>query len=418
MHLRKVEISQVRSLASFTWALGRHEPTAGWHVLLGDNGAGTSTVLQACALALLGPTQAPGLRQPWGSWVRHGATQARVALSVVPDEHGAWPDPARPVTPRDALDAGVCLSATGLEALPARSAPERHLWSGGAGWFSTAFVATGSRSGAGQALTPVSSAMPALARLLPLFGEDVALAGTLDWMRGLHHAECGVATAAPASALSPFITRLDQFIRQPGLLPDGVRLHGIGPRAVLCTDQAGVPVDILALGDGLRCVLGMVLGLVGQLAQAFGPDRVFSPDGTTVDLPGVVLLDRIDAHLHPRWQRLLGPWLTRHFPRMQFIVATHSPLVCQGAAHGSVTCLPGGRITGTVLDRLLYGDAQDALHSGAFGQGIGRSDVAMGMLEELAMLNVKAHRAGLSLPETERQARLQAVFGHLRTAHQ
>ena len=50
--------------------------------------------------------------------------------------------------------------------------------------------------------------------------------------------------------------------------------------------------------------------------------------------PGVVLIDEVDAHLHPTWQRRIGLWFREHFPKLQFIVSTHSPLICQAATVG------------------------------------------------------------------------------------
>ena len=47
--------------------------------------------------------------------------------------------------------------------------------------------------------------------------------------------------------------------------------------------------------------------------------------------PAVVLIDEIDLHLHPKWQRDLLPWLSDVFPNTQFIVTTHSPLIVQSA---------------------------------------------------------------------------------------
>jgi len=47
--------------------------------------------------------------------------------------------------------------------------------------------------------------------------------------------------------------------------------------------------------------------------------------------PAVVLIDEIDLHLHPKWQRDLLPWLSELFPNTQFIVTTHSPLIVQSA---------------------------------------------------------------------------------------
>jgi predicted ATPase len=48
--------------------------------------------------------------------------------------------------------------------------------------------------------------------------------------------------------------------------------------------------------------------------------------------PAVVLIDEIDLHLHPKWQRELIDYLTNLFPNTQFIVTTHSPLIVQAAA--------------------------------------------------------------------------------------
>lgn len=55
---------------------------------------------------------------------------------------------------------------------------------------------------------------------------------------------------------------------------------------------------------------------------------------------GVVLIDEIDAHLHPEWQREIGFWLKRHFPNIQFIVTTHSPIICQAADPNGLFVLP------------------------------------------------------------------------------
>ena len=55
---------------------------------------------------------------------------------------------------------------------------------------------------------------------------------------------------------------------------------------------------------------------------------------------GVVLIDEIDAHLHPEWQREIGFWLKRHFPNIQFLVTTHSPIICQAADPNGLFVLP------------------------------------------------------------------------------
>ncbi len=76
------------------------------------------------------------------------------------------------------------------------------------------------------------------------------------------------------------------------------------------------------LSDGEKCLLAMIGDLARRLA-------ILSRNGLNDPLqgPGVVLIDEIDLHLHPAWQRELIPKLVKTFPNCQFIVSTHSPQV-------------------------------------------------------------------------------------------
>ena len=68
-----------------------------------------------------------------------------------------------------------------------------------------------------------------------------------------------------------------------------------------------------------------MIALIGDLA------RRLSIANPTLDNPlrghGIVMIDEIDLHLHPKWQRLVVPKLLEVFPNCQFIVSTHSPHV-------------------------------------------------------------------------------------------
>ena len=57
------------------------------------------------------------------------------------------------------------------------------------------------------------------------------------------------------------------------------------------------------------------------------------------DKPGVLIVDEIDAHLHPSWQRRIIPALTKHFPSLQIFCSTHSPLMLAGLKAGQVQLL-------------------------------------------------------------------------------
>ena len=68
-----------------------------------------------------------------------------------------------------------------------------------------------------------------------------------------------------------------------------------------------------------------LLALVGLIASPLSILNAKRPD--PLDGPGVVLIDEIELHLHPGWQRDIIPRLERTFPNVQFIVTTHSPQV-------------------------------------------------------------------------------------------
>lgn len=96
--------------------------------------------------------------------------------------------------------------------------------------------------------------------------------------------------------------------------------------------KAGVEVTIQQLSDGEKCLLAMTGDLARRLALA-NPARDDSRAGS-----GIVLIDEIELHLHPAWQRRVVPALERAFPHCQFILTSHSPAVL-GHVEPEAVCL-------------------------------------------------------------------------------
>ena len=93
------------------------------------------------------------------------------------------------------------------------------------------------------------------------------------------------------------------------------------------------------LSDGFRSILSMVADLAYRMVclnPQLGANAV-------VDTPGVVLIDEIDMHLHPLWQQTVLLDMQRAFPKVQFIVTTHSPQVLSSVPAESVRVLVWGR---------------------------------------------------------------------------
>lgn len=89
----------------------------------------------------------------------------------------------------------------------------------------------------------------------------------------------------------------------------------------------GIPFDQLAAG--YRNIIGMIGDMIFRLSLEQDIEDY-------KDLEGIVLIDEIELHLHPKYQKLFVEKLTELFPKIQFIVSTHSPIPLLGAPKNSV----------------------------------------------------------------------------------
>jgi AAA domain, putative AbiEii toxin, Type IV TA system/AAA ATPase domain len=102
----------------------------------------------------------------------------------------------------------------------------------------------------------------------------------------------------------------------------------------LSIDRAGLTIPVQYLSDGERSSLAMVLDLSRRLSIA-NPHL----DEPNLEAEAVVLIDEIDLHLHPSWQRKIVGLLTSSFPKCQFIATTHSPQIIGEVAHDRIQIL-------------------------------------------------------------------------------
>jgi predicted ATP-binding protein involved in virulence len=89
----------------------------------------------------------------------------------------------------------------------------------------------------------------------------------------------------------------------------------------LIINKQGVDIPVNLLSDGEETLITRVSDLARKLATHY-PDIENPLEGT-----GIILIDEIELHMHPTWQRMIIPRLTQTFPHCQFIVTTHSPQV-------------------------------------------------------------------------------------------
>lgn len=110
--------------------------------------------------------------------------------------------------------------------------------------------------------------------------------------------------------------------------------------ASLVIDKAGQRLALSQLSDGERTLLLLVADIARRLAIANPglPDPLVGH--------GIILIDEIDLHLHPSWQRAVLPGLRRAFPGLQIIAATHSPQVLSRLPAESVILLENFQVAG------------------------------------------------------------------------
>lgn len=420
MYLKRIDIRNVRSIKHLRIDFGNHE-YAGWHVLLGDNGSGKSSVIRSIALALAGPGEAAALRQNWSDWLRKEAADGFIHLQIDHDEkHDRVSGSGRPTSKyfvparlkfhRSESGSVVLNEVDGLT-----PDPRRYIWGDNDGWFSASYGPFRRFTGGNQAFEKLFYSNPRLAPHLTAFGEDVALTEAVAWLKLLHvrHLE--------KKKEGELLGDLRTFINEGDLLPHGVQLAEVSSDGVIFRDALGQSIQVEQLSDGYRSILSMIFELIRQMVHTYGADKVaqtIRKGGKAIDLPGVVLIDEVDAHLHPTWQVRIGEDLSRVFPQVQFIVTTHSPLICHAAERGSVWRLPvpsdpkafSGRVEGKDLNRLVYGDILEAYDTELFGVVGTRSVAGRHKLQRLAELNQKARLSKLTKMEVSELQKLREAM--------
>ena len=201
-------------------------------------------------------------------------------------------------------------------------------------------------------------------------------------------------------------------------MPNQITVDRVDSDGLWLKDRNGLQLAWSEMSDGYRAALALLADILRHLISAYGVEGLMEKgeDGKIhITRSGVVLIDEIDAHLHPEWQREIGFWLKRHFPKIQFLVTTHSPIICQAADDNGLFVLPepGSDARPRALTRQEYNKViasrpDTILLSPAFGLQNTRSPRAVEGRVEFAKLQAKQRAGGkLTAGEKARLPQLQ-----------
>ena len=154
-----------------------------------------------------------------------------------------------------------------------------------------------------------------------------------DWIR----AQQELSSERPAAKW--MLAAVDKAVTR--FLPDyrNLRVAEDNGKNSLLIDRGSTPLPVRHLSDGERGVLAVVLDLTRRLAQA--NPKMQDP---AAEAEAVVLIDEIELHLHPGWQRRIVGNLTETFPKCQFIATTHSPQIIGEVEHDRIHIMADGGV--------------------------------------------------------------------------
>ncbi|MEY4910897.1 MAG: hypothetical protein RL761_560 [Pseudomonadota bacterium] len=405
MYIDKITLTNIRGFKHLDFSLARPDGSyAGWTVFTGDNGGGKSTLLKASVMALVGLGVAGQLSSSlFKSWMRHETKHGDISLVTVKAEEDI---PSRENIAFDPDLKNCFLGFTPLGVFGNQAIPEKKLL----GYFVCAYGPYRRVFGSSAEMSRLM-ADKTTAPFVTLFQESASLAEVDQWMRLLSHKKLEGKKAEEK--------QLDILLGILGddLLPNGITIDRVDSDGLWLKDKNGLQLSWGDMSDGYRSALALLADILRHMIEAYGVEDLTGVDADGklfIKRSGVVLIDEIDAHLHPSWQRDIGFWLKKHFPAIQFLVTTHSPIICQAADPNGIFVLPSPAsddepraMTEAEYNEIVASKSDAILLTPAFGLVNTRSNLAVTNRSEWSRLRIK-ERAGAALTEAEK-ARFEAL---------
>lgn len=314
--IQSLEVRNFKLLRDFR--LNLPQPTTGtapWLMLLGENSSGKTTVMQAIALALAGADEASRWTRP-ASVLTLGENEGSISLRF-------W-DHRTPVELRFRRDAkafagtprpsAIVLGYGALRYPQARNRPDR----------------------------PGTSRF---ARIGPIMQPFASIPNPREWMSKLPDERFDVVARALKSILP--------------VQEDSIMVRG---RGRILFQMGRDSISLEALSAGYQTIVALTVDVIRMLFE-----RWELLEGATA----IVLVDELDAHLHPRWKMRIVRSLREALPATQFIASTHDPLILRGLRNGEVAVMrrdePHGALADTDLPAIEGMEVDEILKSRHFG---------------------------------------------------
>jgi len=373
MWIEEFNIENIKCFEALKLKLGNKKEPHRWITLLGENGTGKSTILQAIGLLLAGPEGALKLLPRPEGWVRNENKAGKITVRLHQSENdfGSYRGEKKErrvfrytflVTGSQKLEIKkraftepVIIADPNSKVIPWLR--EHALLPKGKGWFGAGYGAFRRLTRVSRILVPSLQEPLRYTNFSTQFDEDEPLEVFEQWMVYLEF-KVGKNDNIAKKQRDLGVEAINK------LLPKNNYFDTIDSNGRIWFRIGNAKVPTIALSDGYRSILAFAGDLVWRLIEAF-------PESSNpLEEEGVVLIDELDIHLHPVWQREISGLLQSTFPRLQFIMATHSPIIAAGAGKDAMTYrfyIKDGNIQVDQIKDVFAYNVDRILKSDAFG---------------------------------------------------
>lgn len=323
MYISKIELKNIRCFEELSIDLERDGDPILWTTILGDNATGKTTLLRSIAIGLCDGSSAAGLlKESEEGYIRRDEPDRDAKIIIcLRDEK----DPSKTFRITTTIEPVKTKKGKSFEKLSQTTDPlENFPWDD---IFACAYGA-----GRGTSGTADVAGYSTISAVYNLF----------NYAEGLQNHELSIYRVKPTFSEDIVFSILKKsslgIVEKFALTPSGITADG----------PWGQDMPLRDLADGFKSSFLWITDFLGWAVSHNSEIR------DSEDVSGIVMIDEIEQHLHPKWQRDVVPTLNELFPTVQFITTSHSPLVAAGTSD----------IDNAILFNLIFDDARKIIGEG------------------------------------------------------
>ena len=313
MFLKKIQLENFKCLSDIALSFEKNNATnRKWTLVLGQNGTGKSNVLKSIALILSGSDALGELIGIADSWIRFNEKSCTIK-AIIETKEGEERLISLTLNRKDTLSKIISNNRESLQLIDdALEHAERNYFIVGYG--ANRRLSNGSFEGVERNRNRRANCIK------NLFDNNAPLNPLTSWVMDLDYRSGEQGLAIVKDALNDF-------------LPD-THFHSVDKekKQILFETVDGI-IPLEQLSDGYQNMAAWIGDLLYRITETFRDYK------KPLEARGVLLIDEIDLHLHPIWQRKLIDFIDEKLPNFQVIATTHSPLTAQQAGENELYAL-------------------------------------------------------------------------------